>query len=202
MKLVLIILAVAIFYGASSLPSNKETSYYAGVAPAVSGVSAEAPSPAQAVNVAGAPSTFSREIAHKGGICVNARTNEPYTNVIVSRDEVAHYASKYWNGNNLEIALALSVKEGQRDLNCIGDETPQYYGKPTHDGRHWGESVGLYQFRTIIEARGKGGCEDIEWQRGDIDRQTQCAFQKWDARDSWQPWSAYTSGRYKAALGK
>jgi len=138
----------------------------------------------------------------QSSICKNARTSEHYVGVNVSREEVWINAQKYWSGHNHEIAVALTIPEGQRDLNCIGDETPEYYGKPTADGRHWGESVGLYQYRTIIEAKGSGTCDDIDWQLGNIERQTQCAYSKWDARDSFQPWAAYTSGRYLKYLGK
>lgn len=145
---------------------------------------------------------------NQNSICKNAHTKAHYTGELVSSEEVRHYASKFWSGNDLEIAVALTVPEGQRDLYCIGDETPEYYGDPTNDGRHYGYSVGLYQWRTIIEQTNKGGCEDANWQLGHIDRQTECAFQKWNAKfpsgkpRHWTPWSAFTSGRYKQALGK
>lgn len=158
---------------------------------------------AQATPTTTAPPQWQRTVTHtQSTVCANSRTGEAYTGVLISRDEVAAYASKYWSGQNLEIALAVTVKEGQRDLNCVGDEGSRYYGKPTSDGRHYGYSVGLYQWRTIIEQTGKGGCEDATWQLGDVERQTQCAFDKWNVHQSWRPWSAYTSGRYRLSLGK
>lgn len=162
------------------------------------------PMPAQEVS---ATPQFPRGTVDNEGICPNARTKEYYTGITVSRDEVIYWASKYWSGWDLEVAAAITVKEGQRDLNCIGDEWEYFqgrrmYGAPTADGRHWGESVGLYQYRTIIEQTDKGGCEDKNWQLGNIERQTECAYNnKWKQR-GWKPWSQYTNGNYKAAIGK
>lgn len=135
-------------------------------------------------------------------ICVNSRTGEHYVGENVSKEEVTYYADKFWDGWDLQVAVAITVVEGQRDVNCIGDETPEYYGDPTSDGRHYGESVGLFQYRTIIESTDKGGCEDKNWQLGNIERQVECAYNdKWKLR-GWQPWTQYTNGRYKGALGK
>jgi hypothetical protein len=149
-----------------------------------------------------APQAFPRDVGSKGGICINNRMRAPYTNIIVSREEVAFHAAKYWSGNDLEIALALTLKEGQRDLNCFGDDVAPYYGAKTADGRTWGESIGLYQYRTIVEATGKGGCEDLTWQQGNIERQTKCAYEDKFVKRGWQPWSMFTNGKYREALGK
>lgn len=134
-------------------------------------------------------------------VCKNSHTNEYYKGELVGREEVYYWASKYWSGNDLEIAVALTVPEGQRDLYCIGDETAPYYRQPTGDGRHYGYSVGLYQWRTVIEQTGKGGCEDANWQLGNIERQTQCAYEKYK-KNRFQPWTAYTRNRYQEWLGK
>ena len=148
---------------------------------------------------ASAPSFGRTKHEKQGSICINSRTRDHYVGELVSREEVRHYASKYWSGWDLDVAVALTVPEGQRDLNCVGDEGPEFYGKPTADGRHWGESIGLYQYRTIIEQKGKGGCDDIDWQVGNIERQTGCAHQKFMAKfpsgrqRKWTPWSAYTT---------
>lgn len=182
------VLAIAINFDSST--SGKYQTHIGQEAQAAETVAAEA------------PQGFPRDIGQKGGICINNRTKAPYTNVLVSREEVAYHASKYWSGENLEIALALTVKEGQRDLNCFGDDVAPYYGAKTSDGRHWGESIGLYQYRTIIEATGKGGCEDLTWQQGNIERQTKCAYEDKFVKRGWQPWSMYTNGKYKEALGK
>lgn len=133
-------------------------------------------------------------------VCKNAHTNEYYKGELVSREEVYYWASKYWTGQDLEIAVALTIPEGGRDLFCVGDETKPYYGQATSDGRHYGYSIGLYQWRTIIEHTGKGGCEDWTWQAGHIDRQTECAFQKWNVNKNFRPWTAYTTGKYKQHL--
>lgn len=149
---------------------------------------------------------FSRSTIHNIGVCQNARTRADYTGVLVSREEVNYWAAKYWSGWNLSVADALTIPEGQRDLNCIGDELSPLYGQSTSDGRHYGESIGLYQYRTIIEATGKGGCEDISWQSGNIERETDCAFQKWNVHHNFNPWSTYTTKNpkrsYKTYLGK
>lgn len=165
--------------------------------------------PAEATPVAVQAPQFPRTLHERqDSVCKNAHTGEYYKGELVSREEVYFWASKYWAGQDLEIAVALTVPEGQRDLYCIGDETPEYYGQPTSDGRHYGYSVGLYQWRTVIEHTGKGGCEDWTWQAGHIDRQTECAYQKWIAKAPngqprhWTPWTAYTSGKYRAWLGK
>lgn len=150
-----------------------------------------------------ASGVFSRtKHENQDSICINDRTKEHYVGELVSREEVAHHASQYWSGWDLEVALAITVSEGQRDLNCYGDDVAPYYGQPTSDGRHYGESVGLYQYRTIIESTGKGGCEDKLFQLGHIDRQTECAYKDKFALRGWQPWTQYTNGNYKENLGK
>lgn len=159
------------------------------------------------VDVTLIPSTPAPSFNHgshedQSSICVNSRTREHYVGELVSREEVVFWVDKYWDGWDLDVAVAITRAEGQRDLNCWGDEEPRYYGQPTSDGRHYAESVGLYQYRTIIEATGKGGCEDKLWQLGHIDRQTECAYNdKWKRR-GWQPWTQYTNGNYKKSLGK
>lgn len=154
-----------------------------------------------------APSFPRTQHEDQSAICINNRTKEHYVGELVSREEVTHYASKYWSGWDLDVAVAITLAEGQRDLNCYGDDLEWFqgrrmYGAPTADGRHYGESVGLFQYRTIIESTGKGGCEDKLYQLGNIERQMECAYNdKWKLR-RWQPWTQYTNGNYKKALGK
>lgn len=140
-------------------------------------------------------------------ICGDSRVQNNHTMILVSREEVLHYASKYWSGQNLDIGVALTVKEGQRDLNCVADEMLYFqgrkmYGAPTADGRHWGDSVGMFSYRTIIEQTGKGGCDDREYQLGNIERQIECANLKATSKNGWRHWSMYLNGGWKQAIGK
>lgn len=140
--------------------------------------------------------------------CGDSRLKNDHNMILVSREEVLHYTSKYWSGQDLEIATALSLKEGQRDLSCVADEMlyfngRQMYGAPTDDGRHWGDSVGLFSYRTIIEQTGKGGCDDRQWLLGNIELQVECAYQRYKGRGNmFNAWSMYTNGRWREAIGK
>jgi len=139
-------------------------------------------------------------------ICINNRTRQHYVGELVGREEVIHHLAKYWQGQQLEIMAAITISEGQRDLNCIGDEVEWFngrrlYGAKTSDGRTWGESLGLYQIRTIQEDKQPGSCRNADTIRAGIDEQTRCAKQIFDSQGL-GAWSQYSNGNYKKHLGK
>ena len=197
MKIIVVLLSCAVFWVASHIDVKQEE--YRSYRLQAQNVAVEAPV---------SPYYPREQHEIQTSVCKNSHTNEHYKGELVGREEVYYWASKYWSGQDLEIAVALTVPEGQRDLYCIGDETAPYYGQPTGDGRHYGYSVGLYQWRTVIEQTNKGGCEDANWQLGNIERQTQCAKAKYDSKfpngtpRHWTPWTAYTRNRYQKWLGK
>jgi len=136
--------------------------------------------------------------------CFNDHTKEHYESELISKNETAHYL--LLAGASIEqadILSAISRAESGSQINCFGDDSNQYYGKPTNDGRHWGESYGLYQIRTIIEAKGTGECRDIERLRLNIVEQSACAMELSRGGTKFSPtWSTFTNGRHRKYLGQ
>lgn len=136
--------------------------------------------------------------------CFNEQTKDRYESELISKNETAHYL--LLAGASIEqadILSAISRAESGSQINCFGDDSNQYYGKPTNDGRHWGESYGLYQIRTIIEAKGTGECRDIERLRLNIVEQSACAMELSRGGTKFSPtWSTFTNGRHRKYLGQ
>lgn len=135
--------------------------------------------------------------------CFNIHTREHYTSELISKDETAHNLLAVGaTVQQADILSAISHAESGSQINCWGDDDAKYYGKPTDDGRHWGESYGLFQIRTIIEAQGTGECRDIDRLRLNIVEQSKCAMELSNGGTKFSPtWSMYTNGRYKPWLG-
>jgi hypothetical protein len=99
---------------------------------------------AQATPTTTPKAQFARTFHEKqNSICINNRTREHYKGELVSREEVVHELSKHFAGDQIEIMAAITISEGQRDLNCIGDELPylngkRLWGKATADGTNMG----------------------------------------------------------------
>ena len=142
MKIIVVLLSCAVFWVASHI-DVKHDGYRSYSLPAQN-VAVEAPV---------SPPYTRKQHEIQTTPCVNSHTREHCKGELVGSDEVRYWASKYWSGQDLDIAVALTVPEGQRDLYCIGDETAPYYGQPTNDGRHYGYSVGLYQWRNIVTGK-------------------------------------------------
>jgi len=161
--------------------------------------------PAEAETVsATAPPAFGRGYTDKQDQpCFNVHTKEHYESELISKNETAHYLLLAGaTVQQADILSAISHAESGSQINCWGDDDPKYYGQPTNDGRHWGESYGLYQIRTIIEARGTGECRDVERLRLNIVEQSKCAMELSNGGTKFSPtWSMYTNGRYKKWLG-
>lgn len=165
------------------------------------------PAQAQTVEAQPPPTQFARTFhEQQNSICINNRTREHYRGELVSREEVVHELSKHFVGDQIEIMAAITISEGQRDLNCIGDELPylngkRLWGKATADGRTWGESLGLFQIRTIQQDNTPGSCRNDATIRASIQEQVRCAKEIYNSQ-GYRAWSQYSSGAYKAVLGK
>ena len=161
--------------------------------------------PAEAIQTAPATSTFHRGFTNKQDqLCFNIHTRAHYESELISKNETAH--NLILAGASVEqadILSAISRAESGSQLNCFGDDDAKYYGKPTNDGRHWGESYGLFQIRTIIEASGTGECRDIERLKLNIVEQSKCAMELSAGGTKFSPtWSTYTNGKYRQWLGQ
>ena len=151
--------------------------------------------------------TFARSThENQNSICINNRTREHYKGELVGRDEVIHELSKHFTGDQIEIMSAITISEGQRDLNCIGDEVEylngrRLYGAKTADGRTWGASLGLFQIRTIQEDNTPGSCRNDATIMASIQEQVRCAKEIYNSQ-GYRAWSQYSNGNYKKHLGK
>lgn len=165
------------------------------------------PAQAQTVKAEHPPTKFARTFHEKqNSICINNRTREHYRGELVSREEVVYELSKHFVGDQIEIMAAITVSEGQRDLNCVGDELPYLNGKrlwgaKTQDGRTWGESLGLFQIRTIQEDNTPGSCRNDQTISASISEQVRCAKEIYLSQ-GYGAWSQYSNGNYRQHLGK
>lgn len=161
---------------------------------------------AQAQTVA-ATQSFHRGFTDKQNQpCKNDHTNAHYESELISKDETAHYLLQA--GATIEqadILSAISRAESGSQINCFGDDSNKYYGKPTNNGKHYGESYGLFQIRTILEDSNTGSCRDIERLRLNIAQQSICAYEISRSGTNYQPWSVFTTTNpqrsYKRYLG-
>lgn len=159
---------------------------------------------AQAQTIAATQATFGRGYTNKQNQpCKNDHTNAYYESELISKNETAHYLLQAGATiQQADILSAISHAESGSQINCWGDDTAKYYGQPTNDGRHWGESYGLFQIRTIIEAANTGECRDAERLKLNIIEQTKCAMELSNGGTKFSPtWSMYTNGKYKQWLG-
>ena len=139
--------------------------------------------------------------------CFNDHTKEHYESELISKSETAHYL--LLAGATVEqadVLAAISRAESGSQLNCFGDDSDKYYGQPVLDinnrptGKHWGESYGLYQIRTIIEDSNTGSCRDIERLRLNIAEQSACAYEISRSGTNFGAWSVTHANRGKPYL--
>lgn len=85
-----------------------------------------------------------------------------------------------------DLALAVAKAESSCDANAHGDEDIAY-----HVGdKKYGYSVGVFQVRIL---EGRESCDNY-----DIATNVKCAYDVYhDAGNSFDPWSGYTTGKYK-----
>lgn len=139
-------------------------------------------------------------------ICINNRTRQHYTGELVSRDEMVYELAKHFTGDQIEVMAAISIAEGGRDLNCVGDEVEwlndkRLFGAKTGDGRTWGESLGLFQIRTIQEDNTPGSCRNDATIKAGIAEQVRCAKEIFVSQ-GYGAWTQHSNGNYRKHLGK
>lgn len=146
--------------------------------------------------------TFSRTyLKTQDTPCINNRTNEPYEALLISYGETKYVLEQAgFTPEDVNIFLALARVEGQNDLRCLGDDKAPYFNQRTGNGKHWGESIGLWQIRTIQEENGTGTCRDMSRLKDSIENQAQCAKEIRQAGLS--QWSAYGTPGYRQWYGK
>lgn len=79
---------------------------------------------------------------------------------------------------------------------------PTAKGDTTITTDKWGPSVGLFQIRTLKAETGTGKDRDINALLASPARQAKAAYEISNGGTNWQPWSVYTSGKYKSYLGE
>lgn len=162
---------------------------------------------AQAQTIAATQATFGRGYTNKQNQpCKNDHTNAYYESELISKNETAHYLLQAGATiQQADILSAISHAESGSQINCFGDDSNKYYGKPTNNGKHYGESYGLFQIRTILEDSNTGSCRDIERLRLNIAQQSICAYEISRSGTNYQPWSVFTTTNpqrsYKRYLG-
>ena len=154
---------------------------------------------AQAVDVG--PSFRRGHTVKQDQPCWNEHTKGHYESDLITKGETIHWLTKAGADiNNANILAAISHAESGSQLNCYGDDSDEYYGDPTSDGRHYGESYGIFQIRTIVEAKGTGECRDMERLQA-IEQQAICAWEISGKGKVYSPtWSMHTNGRYRQWL--
>lgn len=136
--------------------------------------------------------------------CRNDHTREYYESDLISKDETAHVLISIGaTTEQADILSAIARAESANQNNCFGDDSSEYYGKPTNNGKHWGPSYGNFQIRTILEESNTGTCRDIERLRLNLVEQSKCAMELSNGGTKFSPtWSTHTNGKYKKWLGK
>lgn len=64
----------------------------------------------------------------------------------------------------------------------------------------WGPSFGLYQIRTLKSETGKGTYRDIQWLAQSPVNQARAAYAISGGGSNFQPWTVYTSGKWRGFL--
>ena len=156
---------------------------------------------AQAQTVA-ATQSFHRGFTDKQNQpCKNDHTNAYYESELISKNETAHYLLQAGaTTEQADILSAISRAESGSQINCFGDDSNKYYGKPTNNGKHYGESYGLFQIRTILEDSNTGSCRDIERLRLNIAEQSACAYEISRSGTNFGAWSVTHANRGKPYL--
>lgn len=88
-------------------------------------------------------------------------------------------------------AIALAESGGKTDARNDGDADPP---------RGWGPSVGLWQVRSRIDQQGTGGERDASRLYDPMFNARSMATIS-NGGTNWQPWSVFSSGRYREHLG-
>lgn len=133
---------------------------------------------------------YPRTIGQYGGVCINNRTNEPHTNILVTAQETTDILLQAgFTGEQTRIMTAISHAESGSDLACWGDENLQ--------NNTWRESYGLFQIRLLRNPN--GSCRDYELLKENIFEQAKCAKQIYDSQ-GYPAWSVYTNGKYRQWL--
>lgn len=112
----------------------------------------------------------------------------------LSIEQVARVAlNSGWSGEAAAIATAIAMAESGGRTDARGDTT-------ITTGT-WGPSIGLWQIRSLNAQRGSGGQRD-ELANTDPNVNGRHAFQISNSGSNWRPWSVYSSGAYRAHLGR
>lgn len=204
LKLVSLLVTAIVGLGAHNISSGRANvvslseSGSASVATAPAGVDKD-----ELVTQDPTPVHFARGIiTDQTSICINNRTHEHYEGIAISYDETKDALIRGgFNQEEQKIFLALARVEGQNDLRCLGDDKAPYYNELTKDGRHYGESVGLFQIRTIQENTGRGDCRDKLALADNLDRQVSCAMEI-RRTQGLHAWSTYKTPKYYKWYGR
>lgn len=94
-----------------------------------------------------------------------------------------------FRGSALQTMVAIAMGESGLDSGAKGDTTIQT--------REWGPSVGLWQVRTLKGETDKGTNRDINKLLSDVGFQAKAAWDISGGGQNYQPWSVYTSGKYR-----
>lgn len=86
---------------------------------------------------------------------------------------------------NKDLAIAVMKAESQCNAGAHGDEDLVYQ----QDGRDYGYSVGVFQVRILP---GREDCDGY-----DIAKNVACAYEIYTEKGGFDPWSGYTTGKYK-----
>lgn len=96
------------------------------------------------------------------------------------------------------IACAISGWNGSPDSGESGGD-PAARGDTTITTNKWGPSIGLWQVRSLKAEQGTGGTRD-ENKLTDPTFNARSMFEISGGGSNWQPWSVYTSGKYRANM--
>lgn len=109
-----------------------------------------------------------------------------------------HARSVGLSGESLAIAVAIAGWNGSPNAGESGGN-PAAVGDRTLANGKWGPSYGLWQVRSLNAERGTGTERDAN-QLSDPAYNARSMFTISSGGTNWQPWSVYTSGKYKANL--
>lgn len=84
---------------------------------------------------------------------------------------------------------AIAGGESGYDAAALGDTALQT--------DQWGPSFGLYQIRTLRSETGRGTPRDIQWLAASPANQAAAAYAISGGGGTFQPWTVYTSGRWR-----
>lgn len=117
-----------------------------------------------------------------------------------SWDQVASAVLKAgFKGDAAVTMTAIAEPESGRVADKVGDV--KLAGRPTKDGRTWGVSIGWFQIRSIVEARGDGSERDPDALYGPL-QNAKAAFVISGHGTNFKPWTTYNNGLHRPFLGE